>query len=135
MFKSTEEDHVRTDAWREAAIADGWAHEPLYPTHEGENRACKLTREGWVAFVMTRRNEGTPNRSFSQADVTVWGPDGLQVVVPGVYGWDSLQAAFNTCMYCKKSGIPTERVGFAGRTCAACLDEQRARVERPGWRS
>ena len=131
-------DQARYDAaiaWRTAAIADGWKAEPIYPATEhsvGESmeRACKLTRDGFVAQVYTRSPSG---RWKFEAKVNAWGPDRRAILVPVVYSWEAIQAGVRTCRYCKAVDVETHLVGFAGRACAACLPEQRRRQECPGW--
>ena len=117
-------------AWRDAAVADGWSVQPTYGAHEGVERAAKLTRDGFVAQVITRTKVG---KWLYEASVSVWGPDGLAVAPPNAYDWSAIVAATKRCSYCKAPDVETERVGFAGRCCAACLPAVRQCVERPGW--
>lgn len=123
-------------AWRDAALADGWASTPAY-ANEDEASACKLLRDGWYASVLTR--EARPGGAWDSrhwkywTHVSVWGPDRLCVVPPDPYSFDALVAGLRTCGACGKTDVDTQRVGFAGRCCVACLPEQRRLHEYPGW--
>jgi hypothetical protein len=121
-------------AWREAAVADGWAIEPTYPGSEGTDRAAKLKRDGWVAMILTRTPvEGDRWRDHYEGAVHVWGPDRMAVVPGAAYSWDRLRAGLRHCAYCNADDVDTQCVGFAGRTCSKCLPEQRRQQEFPGW--
>ncbi len=120
------------EAWRMAAIADGWAAQPTYEGHEPIESACTLVRDGFQAHTITRTKKAGAKWPF-QAKVSVWGPDGLAVRAPTIYDWGKLLAGTQHCNYCHADGVETQRVSFAGRSCAACLREQQARLERPGW--
>lgn len=48
---------VEINAWREAAIADGWSAEPTYKTEPIE-RAMRLKRDGYVVQTITRAPAG-----------------------------------------------------------------------------
>lgn len=117
--------------WRVAAIADGWAYEPMYPPQEAVEVSTKLRKEGWVAHVITRNNPG-PLWQY-QAEVSVWGPDGLWVNPGEIYNFENLQANLRYCMYCGSHDVDTQRVSFAGRCCVPCLEAQRKISEFPGW--
>lgn len=119
--------------WRDAAVADGWAIEPTYGDHESVDRAARLSREGFTCQILTRDNSDKGGKWKAEADINVWGPDGLAVKVPAFYSWEALTAALSRCSACKATNVKTTRVGFAGRVCEACLPEQRRRVETPGW--
>lgn len=117
-------------AWREAAIADGWDAKPGYPNHEAMERVCHLSKDGYIVHVLTREKVG---KWAYQASVNVWGPDGLAIKPPFVYDMAAITAGTRHCNYCNADDVDTERVGFAGRCCAACLPRQREIAERPGW--
>lgn len=118
-------------AWRVAAIADGWAAEASYDGEPMES-ACRLTRDGFVAHVLARTNKPGGRWKFT-AKVDAWGPDRMAVRSPMVYDWGKLLQGTQHCKYCGADGVDTQRVGFAGRCCAACIVRERARIERPGW--
>lgn len=121
-------------AWRDAAIADGWSIEPTYGASEPVERAARLRREGFSAQILTRLPvEGDRNQQYTDGSVHLWGPDGLAVNPGRTYDWAKLNAGLTTCSACKATDVPTERVGFAGRVCAACLPAQRRAIETPGW--
>lgn len=118
--------------WRSDAIAAGWSHEPTYGESESEDRAMRLTGPlGWSAQTIARPNEN----GGAAASIHVWGPDGLAVEVPPFFDMGALTAATLRCSRCKAEGVETQRVGFAGRVCGACISEARKEVERPGWNS
>jgi hypothetical protein len=123
---------ARACAWRDAAIADGWAAEPMY-TSEPLERAARLSKLGFVAQIITRVPMPGDRYATHAAHVHVWGPDGLAITPPNVYSWLAVVNGVRTCSACGATDIDTQRVGFAGRVCAACLPAERARVERPGW--
>ena len=116
---------------RDDAIADGWSSMPTYQ-NESIDRACKLSRDGWTAQVLTRENKQGAKWKF-EAAVNVWGPDGLACNVPMKYSFEELSKNLSVCSHCKKEGVETHRVGFAGRVCSSCLPEQRKKIEYPGW--
>lgn len=106
-----------------SAQADGWLPE---------------FRSGWYtrdSFIIAVKAEETPKSPVGKyrAEVTIWGPDGLQIEVPEAYSMDTIRAALRVCMYCHRSDINTQRVGFSGRVCADCLPEQRKQQEFRGW--
>lgn len=120
--------------WRAAAIAAGWAHEPTYPTCEGEDRAMRLRGPGgWVALTLARDDRDKGRKA--KADIKLWGPDGLAVRVPPLFDMAALEAGQLRCSRCKAEGVPTERVGFAGRVCGSCIEAARREIETPGWNS
>lgn len=121
-------------AWRDAAVADGWSIEPTYGDSESVDRAARLSRVGWMAQVITRTPiEGNRHANYYCGTIHVWGPDGLAVSPGHTYDWAHLVAGLRTCSACKATDVDTERYGFAGRCCAACLPTMRARTEQPGW--
>lgn len=122
-------DYVRSYVAEMAA--DGWSTEPTY-NGEAIERATRLRRDGFIASSTARPSA---DGLKSSASIHVWGPDGLAIVPPFPYSFDACMAATETCSACRKTGVPTERVGFAGRVCATCLPAQRARIETPGWNS
>jgi hypothetical protein len=118
-------------AFREAAKADGWTCEPTYAS-EPEESAARLSREGFTMQLLSRANK-PPNRYGFQAQVNIWGPDGLAINPPEVYDWQKIKAGLTTCSNCGKTDVPTQRYSFAGRACEACLPEMRAKHERGNW--
>lgn len=123
----------RARAWRDAAVADGWSIEPTYQTEPVE-RAARLSRDGFSAQIITRTpEEGHRWRTTYEGSVHIWGPDSLAVKAPHPYSWERLTAGLRTCHDCGATDVETQRVGFAGRTCAACLPDARKRIETPGW--
>jgi len=118
--------------WRSDAIAAGWSHEPTYGESESEERAMRLHGpDGWVVQTLARTHES----GGATAMIYAWGPDGLAVDVPPFFDVAVLEAATRTCSRCEVTDVETQRVGFAGRVCAACIVDARKEVERPGWNS
>lgn len=111
--------------WVALAVNDGWTQSPVTV---GSSRT--IMKDGFCAtFIPTL--DGAGNRGFCH--LAVYGPDGLQVLVPEVYNWEELQARLQTCMYCFAEKVKTYRIAFAGRCCEKCLPELRDRFEYPGW--
>lgn len=122
---------------REAAIKDGWTCEATYPT-EALERAARLTKEGFILSVLTRDDTDKPHHFDKQdykyqVSVSAWAPDGMQVLVPFTYNWETIRDNVNRCKYCGKVVDKTKRVSFAGRSCLECLPEKRKQLEYPSW--
>lgn len=113
------------EAWRNAAIADGWLHKPTYAKSEGEDRHCTLNREGYTAMINARDNR--------QCNVMLWGPDGLVIEPPNPYDWELITYRTHICEYCNQWFEKTVRIGFAGRCCPECRKKHVAEIEYPGW--
>jgi hypothetical protein len=118
-------------AWVAAAVADGWTIEPTYGDHESVERAARLTRDGFVAQALMR--DDLP--PIVGAALYLWGPDGLAILTPRTYSFDSLVAGLRVCSKCRARNVDTQRVGFAGRVCATCLPATQKVAEFPGWTS
>lgn len=111
-------------AWREAALADGWTHEPIYK-NEAEETAMQLDKEGFHAQVYLRENP-------SDFCLAVWGPDRLAIEPPVVYNFEGIKRLVNVCEKCSKEG-PTVRLAFANRVCPDCRKKFAPTYEAPGW--
>lgn len=124
-------DHNRmvVRAWRDAAIADGWTLEAMFPGHEDVDRAFKLWRDGFHVSGINR----PAGDLLPQAQLNAWGPDGLCLLIPIPYDWERLKTGLRRCNNCGAEDVETQRYGFAGRCCADCLPAMRAEHERPGW--
>jgi hypothetical protein len=121
------------EAFRDAAAADGWSIRPTYGS-EGIDRASSLARDGFKMSILTRNNSDRKGGKWKhEAQVSIWGPDGLAIVPPDTYDFAEISARTRRCGYCKANDVETERVGFAGRCCAKCLPNMRAKIETPGW--
>jgi hypothetical protein len=119
---------ARVRAWVEAAVADGWTRTA------STGGLCDLNRGQWSALVITRVLAGFLGVSPRyQAIIHLWGPDLLAVDPGEVYDWARLQRGLRHCYACGAMDVPTQRVGFADRVCAACLPALKARIETPGW--
>lgn len=115
--------------FRDDAVADGWGVEPTYQNESIES-ASRLQRDGYVMLVVTREKVG---KWAFEAEVNIWGPDGLAIRAPEFYDFDEIERRTRTCNYCGNGDVPTQRVGFAGRCCASCLPGARKKIETPGW--
>lgn len=127
-IKEYEQEVKALDDWIKAALADGWTSKPTY-SNESIDRAMTLNKEGFHVSTIRR----PPEKSRGNIDLTGWGPDGLVVRVPRVYDWESMKAALRICNYCKAIDVDTQRVGFAGRCCANCIEQKRKEIETRGW--
>lgn len=119
-------------AWREAAIKDGWSIEPTYQS-ESQDRASSLWKEGFHALILTRDNSSKHGKYSYEANVSVWGPDGLAVSAGEVYDWMRIKAGLRHCHACGANGVDTQRYSFAGRCCEACRPAMAAKHERGNW--
>lgn len=143
-FTNDSREYQRVTAWRDEAIADGWKHEPTYE-NEAEERASRLSRDGFSAQILTRSrgnyipdprwpNHPAPHGKWTyEAQVNVWGPDGV-AVNPGLsYDWNVLTAGLRVCPECGAEDVETFRVAFANRACEECRPALTARLCTPGW--
>ncbi len=131
-FSNDPKEIEKIETWRDAAIADGWEHKPTYNS-EAESRACSLSKDGFKASMLTRRNEPGSKKWLFEANVHVWGPDGMCVQVDFPYSFESIIAGVNKCGNCNREGVKTHLAGFAGRFCAECLPLAKKKLEYPGW--
>jgi len=130
-FTNNEELYQQAGVFRDAAAADGWEIEPTYGT-ESVDRAASLTKDDFVMRVLSRTHEEGSKWKY-QAEVYIWGPDGLAINPPNKYDFEAIKEKVESCGYCNAKGVPTQRVGFAGRSCETCLPEQKKIQEYPGW--
>lgn len=136
--RMSESAYKRAVAWRDAALADGWTSKPTYGEHEAEERASTLTREGFLATIITRTPDPKGLQPWNshpkhEGGVNVWGPDKLAIGPGQFYFWKYLLEGLRKCAMCKSLDVDTERVGFAGRVCASCLPVAKKKHEYPGW--
>lgn len=117
-------------AFRDAAVADGWTIRPTYGEGESVDRASTLNRDGYVMMVLTRTHEG-PKWKY-EADVSIWGPDGLAILPPPIYDMAEIKRRGRICLDCGAENVETARGGFAGRSCKACAPIQEAKLG-PGY--
>lgn len=101
-FTNDSREYQRVIAWRDAAIADGWEHGPQ--SSEAEERWSRLTRDGFVCQILTRSrgnwvpdpnwpNHPNPHGKWAyEAQVSMWGPDGVSVNPGLVYDWGKIEA-------------------------------------------
>jgi hypothetical protein len=99
---------------------------------ESIDTAATLEKEGFVALVLMRVKTRF-GKTYYDAGISIWGPDGLSVDHRKKYSWEHLQKELRRCQYCNKKDVETVRVGFAGRCCKTCLPELRKKIETPGW--
>src|SRR6266478_4034061 len=114
MFGFTNDfrEYERVVAFRDAAIADGWSHEPTYGS-ESEERASRLNRDGFSMQILTRSRGNEvldPARGMHrsvhgkwayEAQVNVWGPDGMSIDIGPAYDWEAIKAAVRKCPECE----------------------------------
>lgn len=113
------------DQWRDALLADGWQADGIYGDY-APDKSAKFERDGFVVHIYRAAN------SLSDGSISAWGPDRLALELPGVYDFAQMQDNMNKCMECGAHG-ETQRVGFAGRVCAACRIKLLPTHEYPGW--
>ena len=109
--------------YKNAAILDGWNCE------ESSDGYFILKKDGFSMHCMARTNVG---KWGYQAEITIWGPDKLQIRPPNKYDWEEIREGINKCNTCGVVGN-VQRVGFAGRCCSECLPKERKKQEFHGW--
>ena len=114
-----------------AAVTDGWLIAPTYGS-ESVERAATLEREGFKMQALMRDDGDKPGYRY-QAQIHMWGPDGLSIHPASTYDWPEIQASCRTCNLCGKKDTETFRYSFAGRCCEACVPKARAEYERGNW--
>ena len=133
-FTNRDEIFTAACAFRDAAVADGWSIKPTYQSEPVE-RASHLKKDGFMMSMLTR-SEATgkmPGKWKYEADICIWGPDGLTIGAPEKYDFATIQAGMTTCNSCGKTGVETQRYSFAGRCCAACRPAMAKKHEYAGW--
>jgi len=113
-----------------AAINDGWECIPTYQ-NESVDRAATLKREGFIMMILTREHSNIKWRY--EADIHIWGPDGLSIDAPKQYDMNKIKEGLRICDQCGVKNVDTQRVGFANRVCADCIQVARKKYEFPGW--
>ena len=117
-------------AWRLAAEADGWVFEQTY-WHAPLEQSFKSLRDGFAIRGLARPSK---ENSLGSSEISMWGPDGLRVVVPLVYpGMPFFVAACRHCLYCGATDVETVGYSFAGRCCEGCSLEMQRIYEYEGW--
>lgn len=120
-------------AFLAAAKADGWTGGDS--DHEREQGYYKLSLPpGWVMHVTARDHTKDPTHAYEyEAQVSIWGPDGLVILAPVAYDMKVMQENLRRCNLCQQPDRETQRYSFAGRCCADCLQDARKKHEYPGW--
>ena len=113
----------RTKAYRDAALQDGWVATDDTDEH--------FKKEGFKLHVLSRIETG--GKYKYAATIDIWGPDGLVIIPPNEYNWESIKSRVRRCNYCDKEDVETHRVSFAGRCCSECLPEKQKKLEYLGW--
>lgn len=133
MFGFTnEDDHIESvRAFVAAAVADGWSIEPTYGS-EPVTSAARLQKAGYMGQALMRVKD-KPSKWKYEAQISLWGPDGLAIKPPCPYDWNAITAGTTRCSACGADGVKTVRYSFAGRCCESCLPKMREQHERPGW--
>lgn len=127
-YTNADSEYERVVSFRDAAVKDGWTIGPN--GNESPDTWARLERDRWVGHVLARKNVG---KWKYQAEVSMWAPDKLSIVVPDIYLWDEIKAAVRTCCLCGAKDVDTQRYSFAGRCCAACRPAAAARFEKGNW--
>ena len=112
-----------------AAEKDGWNRYPTYSS-ESVDRVSSLEREGFKMMILSRENDST-----HEAQVNIWGPDGMVINPPETYNWELIKAVVTTCNLCGINNVKTYRYSFAGRACSLCLSDAKRATEYLGWAS
>lgn len=128
-FTNDDKEYQRVIDYRAAVMKDGWATAPRYE-HELISSYSEHKRDGFTLIICSRSPAG---KWKYQAQVNIWGPDGLAIAPPETYDGEKIKAGLRTCNYCHEANVDTQRVGFAGRCCKKCLSSQRKISEFPGW--
>jgi hypothetical protein len=127
MYSNNQSQYDKVVSFRDAAIADGWTVRENYPSSSGiEN----LEKSGFKMMVVLRQNIG---KWKFEAEISIWGPDGLSIKLSETYSMESIVAGLLTCNECGKTGVETERYSFAGRCCKECLPAMQKKHEYSGW--
>lgn len=128
-FTNKQSDYDRICTFRDAAVNDGWSIKPTYGT-ESVDRASSLKKDGFVMMIITRE---TPHKWKYEANISIWGPDGLGIPSPYSYDFDKISKSLTTCPVCKAENVETQRFSFAGRCCADCRPKMAAKHEQGNW--
>jgi hypothetical protein len=124
------------DAYRDAAVANGWSIKPTYEEHEPVTSAASLDKDGFHMSILARTNDLKlyPNvKRLYDIDISIWGPDGLAINPPLHYDMEAIRKGVRICSHCGKTDVDTVRYSFAGRCCKECLPAMRAKYEQSGW--
>ena len=122
--------------WMHDALNDGWRN----TTGHFNGTMKMLERDGWTAYVdldsvaldVGQATHWKDMKRVKVGTVTIWGPDGLQILPWSIYNWDKIVEGLRICEECGKMG-ETVRLGFAGRVCPECRARLVDKVEFPGW--
>jgi hypothetical protein len=132
-FTNNIEDLESVRQWVADAVVDGWSIEATYRV-ESVERAATLVKDGYKALVLMRDNSNETGRRWKyEAQVSAWAPDRMAISVPRHYDFALIEKAVRRCGECGAKDVDTQRVGFAGRACVACLPAARKKYEFPGW--
>jgi len=129
---TNDDDHIEAvRKWVADAVADGWTIRPTYESEPVES-AAKMHKDGFTAMALMRVHEAGKKWKY-EAQLSVWGPDGLAIRPSPYYDFTALKAGLRNCPVCRATDVETERYAFAGRCCAVCLPKMREMHEEPGW--
>jgi hypothetical protein len=117
------------NAYREAAVNDGWEIEPTH-AHEPITSCATLKKNDFVMMINTRTEQG---KWKYVASVHIWGPDKKAIEPGDIYNWNYIQNGLSRCNNCGVENVKIFQYSFAGRCCEACLPEMRKQHEYPGW--
>lgn len=126
-------DHLESvKQFRDAAVADGWDLKPTYK-NEDIDRASSLTKDGFKMSIISRDNTEKNYKYKFEAEISIWGPDGISIPTPELYDFELIRNGLTSCPVCGAKDVKTVRVAFANRACEVCAPALREKLETPGW--
>jgi phage FluMu protein Com len=116
-----EEDLVVVIDWIKSALDDGWTRV------DGSSRIKKDD------VVVHFRVLPTRHTRRCEAALSGYTQDGLGLLLPIPYCWDTILKNIKLCSRCHKTVDKVVRLGFAERVCPACREQHAPTVEAEGW--
>lgn len=137
-FTNNDKEYERVVKFRTEAIKDGWTYEPTYGNHESWESHCSLSKNDFKMSISTRTTETSfilkkGGKWKYEADIHIWGPDGLAIEPPKEYNMGEIIKGLKKCSWCETEDVETQRVAFANRVCKKCLPAAQKQLEYPGW--
>lgn len=109
------------EQWHAALLKDGWAKRRIYGP---DDQSAEYTRDGYKVQVY---------HEPQALHISAWGPDGVSLVLRGVYDFADMQVQVSECMRCGRIG-ETEPVvlRIVRRLCPECASECSS-LTQTGW--
>jgi hypothetical protein len=127
-FTNDKNNFIAVFAFRDDAIADGWAAKPTYCS-ESLDRATTLEKDNFIIQVISRIDD-----EKYKADISIWGSDGLSISLLGPkYNFEDIKSGLFRCDNCKAQNVKIKRHSFVGRCCEKCYPEMIKKYEFLGW--